>query len=151
MVNFTRAPWRRCIIVFAWVAVIGGLLCFLLISEKSPLFPILYIRHLVNQQSDLCSEIDHAIVAENLRTFAEQQKWVEAGFDKNDPRVPAALRVLKPSAVFIRPDYVALDFGGPFFEMDVRAISFWARRLGTKKLVEGLWLYTEDGSYLRDP
>jgi hypothetical protein len=152
MVSFTRAPWRRRIIVFAWVAVIGGLLCFLLISEKSPLFPILYLRHLVNQQERfLCFEVDHAIVAENLRTFAEQQKWIEAGFDKNDPRVPAALRVLKPSAVFIHPDYVALDFGGPFFEMDLRAFKPGMAGSGTKKLVEGLWLYTEDGSYPRDP
>ena len=103
MVN-GHASWRRRIIGAAWVVVIGGLLWFLLRSEHSPLFPIIYMRHLVNQQERfLCFEIDHAIVAENLRTFADQQNWAEAGFDKNDPRIPAALRVLKPSAIFVPP------------------------------------------------
>jgi hypothetical protein len=68
MVN-ARASWRRRIIVAAWVVVIGGLLWFLLHSEHSPLFP-----------------------------FGDQQNWAEAGFDKNDSRIPDALRVLKPSA-----------------------------------------------------
>jgi len=136
----------------AWVVVIGGLLWFLLCSEHSPLFPIIYMRHLVNQQERfLCFEIDHAIVAENLRAFADQQNWPEAGFDKNDPRVPASLRVLKPSAIFVHPEYVALDFGGPFFEMDVRAFKPGVTGTGTKKLADGFWLYTEDGSYPRDP
>ena len=110
------------------------------------------MRHLVNQQERfLCFEIDHVIVAENLRTFADQQNWAEAGFDKNDPRIPAALRVLKPSAIFVHPEYVALDFGGPFFEMDVRAFKSGVPGAGTKKLADGIWLYTEDGSYPRDP
>ena len=151
MVN-ARASWRRRIIGAAWVAVIGGLLWFLLSSEHSPLFFVIYMRHLVNQQERfLCFEIDHTIVADALRSFAEQQKWAEAGFDKNDPRVPASLRVLKPSAIFVHPEYVALDFGGPFFEMDVRAFKPGVTGTGTKKLADGLWLYTEDGSYPRDP
>jgi len=113
---------------------------------------MIYMRHLVNQQERfLCFEIDHAIVAENLRAFADQQNWAEAGFDKNDPRVPASLRVLKPSAIFVHPDYIALDFGGPFFQMDIRAFKAGNTGSGRKKLADGLWLYTEDGSYPRDP
>jgi hypothetical protein len=151
MVN-ARASWQRRIIGALWVVVIGGLLWFLLCSEHSPLFPIIYMRHLVNQQERfLCFEIDHAIVAENLRTFADQQNWAEAGYDKNDPRIPAALRVLKPSPVFVHPEYVALDFGGPFFEMDIRAFKSGVSGAGTKKLVAGVWFYAEDGSYPRDP
>jgi hypothetical protein len=151
MVN-TRSPWRRRIINSVWVAVIGGLLWFLLRSEHSPLFVVIYMRHLVNQQERfLCFEIDHAVVAETLRSFADQQKWAETGFDKDDPRVPAALRVLKPSAIFVHPDYIALDFGGSFFEMDIRVFKPGESGSGTKKLAEGLWLYTEDGSYPRDP
>ena len=134
MVNFARPPWRRSIIIFAWLAVISGLLCFLLFSEKSPLFPIFYTRHLVNQQERfLCFEIDHAVVAENLLTFAEAQKWVEAGFAKDDPRVPAALRVLKPSAIFVHANYVALDFGGPFFRDGRSSIQAGHRRRGHKE------------------
>jgi hypothetical protein len=148
MQNVTRPPWRRRVIIIAWVAAIGGLLCFLLFSEKSPLFPILYVRHLVNQQERfLCFEVDHEVVAQNLRAFGEAQKWVESGFAKDDPRVPAALRVLKPSAIFVHPNFVSLDFGGPLFEMDVRAFKPGVAGKGTKKLSEGLWLYTEDGSY----
>jgi hypothetical protein len=109
------------------------------------------MRHIVNQKERfLCFEIDQAIVAENLRNFAEEQKWVEIGFNKDDPRVPAVLRVLKPSAIFVHPDYVALDFGGPFFEMDIRAFKPGVAGNGTKKLVEGLWFYSEDGSYPRE-
>src|SRR6266446_2712461 len=95
-----RSPWRRRVIPGIWIVMIGGLLWFLLRSEHSPLFFIIYMRHLVNQQERfLCFEVDHAIVADTLRNFAEQQKWTELGFDKDDPRVPAALRVLKPSAI----------------------------------------------------
>jgi hypothetical protein len=149
-VSVTRLAWRRRIITPAWVSVIGGLLWFLLFSEKSPLFFVIYMRHFVNQQERfLCFEIDHTIVAENLRNFAEEQKWAEIGFNKDDPRVPAALRVLKPSAIFVHPNYVALDFGGPFFEMDIRAFKPGVAGNGTKKLAEGLWFYSEDGSYPR--
>jgi hypothetical protein len=145
------STWRRRLIIVIWAAVIGGLLWFLLRSEHSPLFFVLYMRHLVNQQERfLCSEIDHTIVANALRSFAEEQKWAEVGFDKDDPRVPAALRVLKPSAVFVYPDYIALDFGGPFFQMDIRAFKPGVAGEGTKKLAYGLWLHTEDGSYPRE-
>ena len=151
MVN-TSPSWRRRVVGVAWTGVIGGLLWFLLCSEHSPLFPIIYMRHLINQQERfLCFEIDHATVAQSLRTFAEQQNWAEAGFDKNDPRVPAALRVLKPSAIFVCPKYVALDFGGPLFEMDIRVFKPGVTGQGTKKLADDLWLYTEDGSYPRNP
>jgi len=148
----TRSPWRRRIINLLWAAVIGGLLWFLLRSEHSPLFFVIYMRHLVNQQERfLCYEIDHTIVADSLRSLAEQQKWTESGFDKDDPRVPAALRMLKPSAIFVHPDYVALDFGGPFFAMDIRAFKPGVAGEGTKKLAEGVWFYSEDGSYPRHP
>jgi hypothetical protein len=147
-----RSPRRRRVITGIWVVVIGGLLWFLLRSEHSTLFFIIYMRHLVNQQERfLCFEVDHAIVADTLRTFADQQKWAEVGFNQDDPRVPAALRVLKPSAIFVHPDYIALDFGGPFFQMDIRAFKPGNTGSGTKKLADGLWLYTEDGSYPRDP
>jgi hypothetical protein len=151
MVN-ASSPWLGRIIISAIsLAVIGGLLWFLLRSEHSPLFFVIYMRHLEKQQERfLCYEIDHAIVADTLRTFAEQQKWAEVGFDKDDPRVPATLRVLKPSAIFVHPDYIALDFGGSFFQMDIRAFKPGNSGSGTKKLAEGLWLYTEDGSYPRE-
>jgi hypothetical protein len=150
MVN-AHSSWRRRIIAGAWVAVIGGLLWFLLFSERSPLFFVIYMRHLANQQERfLCFEVDHTIIADTLRSFAEQQNWTEVGFNKDDPRVPAALRVLKPSAIFVHPDYVALDFGGPFFQMDIRAFKPGNVGSGTKKLADGLWLYTEDGSYPRE-
>ena len=151
MIN-ARSPWRRRLINLIWVSVIAGLLWFLLRSEHSPLFFHIYMRHLVNQQGRfLCHEIDHAVVAETLRSFAEQQKWSESSFGKDDPRVPAALRVLKPSAIFVHPDYIALDFGGPFFQMDIRAFKPGLAGEGTKKLADGVWFYSEDGSYPRNP
>jgi hypothetical protein len=55
--------------------------------------------------------------------------------------------VLKPSAVFVHPDSVSLDFGGPFFEMEIRAFKPGVTGQGTKKLAEGLCFYSEDGSY----
>ena len=148
MVN-GRASWRRRIIGAAWVVLIGG---FALVPpslrDKFAAVSNHLLASLVNQQERfLCFEIDHAIVAENLRTFADQQNWAEAGFDKNDPRIPAALRVLKPSAIFVHPEYVALDFGGPFFEMDIRSIQVWPHRRGHEELADGLWFYAEDGSY----
>jgi hypothetical protein len=109
--NIIPPHWRRRIIALAWAVVIGGLVCFLLFSDKSPLFVFIYMRHLINQQERfLFFHVDHEIVAENLRQFGEEEKWAERGFDKNDPKIPAALRVLKPSAVFVHPDFVSLDF-----------------------------------------
>jgi hypothetical protein len=109
------------------------------------------MRHLINQQERfLFFHVDHEIVAENLRQFGEEEKWAERGFDKNDPKIPAALRVLKPSAVFVHPDFVSLDFGGAFFEMEIRAFKPGVTGQGTKKLAEGLWFYSEDGGYPRE-
>lgn len=151
MVN-TRSSWRRRIVAAVWIAVLGGLLWFLLYSEHSPLFFVIYMRHLVNQNERfLCFEIDHSVVADQLRAFADQQNWAESRFDKHDSRIPPALRVLKPSAIFLHPEHVDLDFGGPFFHMDVRAFKPGVPGSGTKKLADGLWLVTEDGSYPRDP
>jgi hypothetical protein len=76
---------------------------------------------------------------------------VRTALAKTIPRVPAALRVLKPSAISVHPDYIALDFGGPFFQMDIRAFKPGLAGEGTKRLADGLWFYSEDGSYPRDP
>jgi hypothetical protein len=152
MATTSRSPWRRRIISLAWATIVVGLLCFLIFSEKSPLFSLIYIRHLENQQKRfLCYEIDHAIVAQTLRSFAEEQKWAETVFDKDDIRIPTTLRVIKPSAIFIHPDYIALDFGGPFFAMDIRAFRPGIAGDGTKKLADGLWFYSEDDSYPHYP
>jgi hypothetical protein len=98
MLNVILPYWRRRIIALPWAVVIGGFVCFLLFSEKSPLFVFIYMRQ-----------------------FGEEPKWAERGLDKNDLKIPAVVRVLKPSAVFVHPDSLSLDFGGPFFEMEIRA------------------------------
>jgi len=112
------------------------------------LFVFIYMRHLINQQKRLLFfNVDHEIVTENLRQFGEEQKWAERGFDKNDLKNPPALRVFKPSAVFVHPDSVSLDFGGPFFQREICAFKTGVTGQGTKKFAEGLWFYSEDGGY----
>jgi hypothetical protein len=133
--------------ITAAVAAIVALLWFLTHSEKSPVAFLFALQHVINEEKRfLLYQVDHPLLAQTLRDFAEQQHWAESAFNKDDPRVPAALRVLKPSAIFVHPDFIALDFGGSFLAMDIRAFKPGLEGSGTKKLGDGLWFYSEDGS-----
>jgi hypothetical protein len=143
-----RAKWSIAVAAL----VVLSLVCWYARHWLEIPYDLVVLRHVINQEKRfLIYEIDHDVLARTLREFAEEQHWAEVGFNKDDLRLPAALRVLKPSAVFIHPDYIALDFGGPFLAMDIRAYKSGLAGEGTKKLAEGLWFYSEDGTYPRNP
>jgi hypothetical protein len=110
-----------------------------------------FFRRIPSHSSFECSrrsirKNDHHALAQELRDLAQQQEWKEADFNKEDPRLPASIRSLKPSAVYIRNDHIIIDFGGPFNAMDIRAFKPGVEGYGTKKLGEGLWFYERSGS-----
>lgn len=141
---------RRNLHVVAFILGVLGLvtvLWFIVCYEKSPVSFMIAMRHAINEQKRLLLyEIDHAVLAQTLRQFAEQQQWTDRDFKADDPELPASLRILKPSSVYIRNDHILIDFGGPFDAMDIRAFKPGIEGYGTKKLGEGLWFYSRDGS-----
>jgi hypothetical protein len=126
---------------------IGGLLWFVFFSEKSPLAWTIAIQHATNQQERfLLRKVDRRALAQELRDLADQQEWKNVDFNKHDSRLPAYVRSLKPSAVYIRGnDHIIIDFGGPFDAMDIRAFKPGLEGYGTKKLADGLWFYARSG------
>jgi hypothetical protein len=141
-----RSQWRRPIINLIWAAVIGGLLWFIFRSEHSPLFFVTYMHHLNRQQERfILYNTDHVALGRVLRQFADDRKWAREDFSADSPQIPVALRVLKPSAIWMFEDYVEVEFGGPFGDIGFRAFRPGLKGYGTKELGDGLWLYTEDG------
>jgi hypothetical protein len=102
---------------------IGGLVWFIFFSEKSPLASMIALQHAINQQERfLLRKVDHRALAQELRDIADREEWKDVDFNKDDSRLPAYVRSLKPSAVYIRGnDHVIINFGGPFEAMDIRA------------------------------
>ena len=103
--------------------IIGGLLWFIFFSEKSPLASMIALQHASNQQERfLLRKVDHRALAQELRVLAEREEWRDVDFNKDDPRLSAYMRNLRPSAVYIRAnEHIIIDFGGPFDAMDIRA------------------------------
>jgi hypothetical protein len=97
----TRPRWRRRIINVLWAVVIGGLLWFLFRSEHSPLFFVIYMHHLNNQQERyVLYQVDHAAIASKLRDVAAQHGWERFDMPASDQAFPPALRLLKPGAIW---------------------------------------------------
>jgi hypothetical protein len=103
-------------------------------------------RAINHEKRFLLHKTDHHALAQELRDLAEKQEWKEVAFNKDDPRLPAYIRSLKPSAVYIRKYHIIIDFGGPFNAMDIRAFKPGVEGHGTKKLEDGLWFYARAGS-----
>jgi len=119
---------------------------FLLHSEHSPLAFFIAMRHVINQEERfLLYDIDHASLAQALRELADQRKWQRADLSASDPSIPAALKILKPSAIWIFEDRIELDFGGAFLSFGFRAFPHGVEGYGTKRLGDGFWFYSEDG------
>jgi hypothetical protein len=127
---------------------IGGLLWFIFFSGNSPLASMIALQHAINQkQRFLLREVDHRALAQELRDLADRHEWKDVDFNKDDSRLPAYVRSLNPSGVYIRgSDHIIIDFGGPFDAMDIRAFKLGLEGYGTKKLSDGLWFYARTGS-----
>jgi hypothetical protein len=104
-------------------------------------------RHLANQQERfILYQVDHAAFGKALRDFGEQRRWYPDDFDPGNTLVPDAVRVLHPSGISVYHDYVEVNFGGPFLDISFRAFRPGVSGYGTKRLGDGLWFYSEDGS-----
>lgn len=99
-----------------------------------------------SKEQFLLLKVDHRRLAQELRNFAEQRGWHDADFGKDDSELPAFLRSLDPSSVYIRTDHIIIDFGGPFDAMNIHAFKPGIEGYGTKKLGDGLWFYARGGS-----
>jgi hypothetical protein len=103
-------------------------------------FPIMH--HLNKQQERfILYNTDHAVLGHLLRQFADERKWTREDFSANSPQIPKALRVLKPTALWMFEDYIELEFGGPFGDIGFRAFRPGLKGYGTKELGDGLWLH----------
>lgn len=92
------------LIVFAVIA--GSSILWLAFFSENPVSFIIRMQQAISQEKRfLLHRIDHQALAQELREFAEQQEWKELDFNKDDPMLPAYVRSLKPSAVYIRNYY----------------------------------------------
>jgi len=69
----------------------------------------------------------------------------------DDPSVPAALKLLKPSSIRINDENIDLEFGGALLHFGIRAFRPGLAGSGTKQLGEGLWFYSENGRFPSKP
>lgn len=139
-----------------FVAVVGGV--WLFTGETSPVaFTIALSREIHQREHALLYQTDHALVASAMREFATDRRWSHAqpppspGEDPwmylgDNPLLPPAVRVLKPSSVFLFEDYVELEFGGALMHFGIRTFRPGLPGYGTKRLGEGVWFYSENGT-----
>ena len=126
------------------IAVVVAVVWFILDSENPISFAI-GMRHAINQEERfLLTEIDHKLIAQVLREFAEKRGWTRLNLSARDPNVPKELQVLKPSAIWLYDDHIEIDFGGAFLSFGLRVFKPGLVGNGTKKLDEGVWFYSED-------
>src|SRR5438128_6240203 len=92
-----REYFADLLIVLGVLAAVG-ILWFAFFS-KNPVAFVIRMQQVISQKMRfLLHKIDHHILAQALRDFAQQQDWRDADFNNDDPRIPAYLRSLKPSA-----------------------------------------------------
>lgn len=134
-------------LLIVFVVIAGAGVLWLTFFSENPFSFVIRMQQVITQKKRfLLHKIDHHALAQELRDLAEQQGWKDVDFNKDDPRLPAHVRSLKPSAVYIRNDHIIIDFGGPFDAMDIRAFKPGLEGYGTKKLGDGLWFYARSGS-----
>jgi hypothetical protein len=104
------------------------------------------------EQRELLYNVNHEVLAAELRKFATEERWSRQGsgseptlVNANDPRLPAALRVLHSSGTSIYDDRIEYDCGGPFLGFGIAVFREGNPGYGTKKLGDGIWFYAEDG------
>lgn len=139
--------WVFGVIVFLAVAAI----LFVLWQDYSGPF---VIRRLIrNGEHQLVYDIDHEILAKELRRFGNELRWSRqmhdsepASFDPNDPAIPSALRILKPSGITIYDDRVEYDCGSPFLAFGIVVFREGVPGTGSRKLGDGIWFYSADGN-----
>jgi len=114
----------------------------------------MFIMHrlVLERERQLLYGIDHKTLASELRKFASEQRWSRSirnadpdAFGTSNPATPAALRILKPSAIWIFDDRIQFDCGGPFSDFGIVVFPEGTEGTGTKQLANGVWFYSEDG------
>lgn len=148
---------RKVLIAACWVFGVGGLCTILLIAEPLA-FAFFGGRIITERQKIILYKIDHPSLAILLRDFATRQRWSVAAPPEDsaflyadDPSVPPALKLLKPSSVSIYDDNIDLEFGGALLHFGIRAFRPGLAGSGTKQLGEGLWFYSENGRFPSKP
>jgi hypothetical protein len=103
------------------------------------------------EERELLYNVNHAVLASELRTFANEKRWSKPVttsdsdcFHKSDP-IPASLQILNPSQICVFDDRVEYDCGGPFLSFGIAVFREGVPGHGTKKLGEGIWFYAQDG------
>ncbi len=141
------------------VIIVGA--CLLIAGAAVWLYPVVSfvggLDHLIKKRErQLLYDTDHRALAEIMRDFATERQWSSGQpprsdfgdfvhFPSNDPSLPPAVRLLKPSGVVIFSDRVELEFGGALLHFGVAVFRPGIAGEGTKQLGEGIWFYAENG------
>jgi hypothetical protein len=136
---------RRWFVAAGTLVIIGIAAIWCVFHTENPIAFAIGMRHVINQEERfLLTEVDHKLIAQVLREFAQKRGWTRLDLSAGDPNVPKELQVLKPSAVWLYEDHVELDFGGAFLSFGFRVFKPGIAGYGTKKIDEGFWFYSDD-------
>jgi hypothetical protein len=109
---------------------------------------ILYMLS-VTTQNMLLHVIDHDLVGAEARKFAQANGWGGSAvpsegrhFAGDDAALPAAIRVLHPSSVYIFADRVELQFGGALDPQGMTVFRKTTGGEGTRDLGNGVWYHS---------
>jgi hypothetical protein len=106
------------------------------------LSPILLDGWKSNQQREkLIYESDHQAILAACREL--MAKWPDQAMDGEDTRLPKAIQEIRPRWVRVGSESVTVELHGGFDHYGVIAFPKGLEGCGTKKLIDGLWYYTE--------
>jgi hypothetical protein len=154
-VRISRIIQSILLATFIFGAVIEGV--WLFTGEHSPIaFTIGLSRLIRARERALLYETDHEVLAQVMRDFATERRWSSVSplktssdepllIDGDDGSLPPALRLLKPSRIYLFDDHMELEFGGALLHFGIRVFPPGIPGQGTKRLGDGIWFYAENG------
>jgi hypothetical protein len=131
----------------------AGLTIILVLTGIYAIFEIQFLpieRKVKAEQVWILYHVDHQILAAEARKFGKEQRSLGVSLETleaDDPKVPAALAILKPRRVEICDGFVRFEFGGFFLHYGIDVYDEGLEGPGTKNLAEGVWFYSENGRY----
>jgi len=147
--------FRRASIAIAVLLILGTATAVAIWEQHSD--KRLTYRLLLENQRQLLYDINHEVLAAELRRFANQMRWERPvrhtepeSFNATDPVIPPALRILKLSGLTIYDDKIEYDCGTPFLDFGIVVFKEGTPGQGAKKLGEGIWFYSE-GTKIPEP
>jgi hypothetical protein len=149
-------PVARSALIWRWATVLI-LIALVLLAGRFVGPPIYFFysmhQYTRNKERQLLYELNHQAFAIELRRFADDRRWSQShihssidSYHISDPAVPEVLRAFNPSVIRVYDDRIEFECGSAFLSFGIAVFRDSLEGSGTKKLGEGIWFYSENGS-----